>query len=113
MVPKLQQQVLSPYVPHLITHSYNDSSQDIKDYIQNRFANRVNGTVIIEMVSTIYNINIAQYTLDRVRTLYTDKILQEYGLNPGSFSCDKLLQFFRANKDISFLSVTHTENSGL
>ena len=82
----------------LINHSYNDLSQDIKDYIQNSFANRVNGTVIIEIVSTIYNINITQHTLDRARTLYTDNILREYGLNPESSPCDKFLQFFVRTK---------------
>ena len=33
-------------------------------------------------------------------------------MNPGISLCDKLLQFLTANKEISFLSVTHSVNSG-
>ena len=96
----------------LITRTYSDLPDDIKQYIQSSIANHTNGSIIIEMVASIYNINITQNSVDTARSEYTNQLLREYGLDPAHSSCDKLLQFFRANKDISFLCVTHTLESG-
>ena len=100
-----------PQEDHL-SYTYKELSQDIKAFIQQSIENNNNGTIIIHMVSSMFGINITENTIKVARREYANNILRRYGLDPGNTSCDKLLQFFRANTDISFLAITHSVNSG-
>ena len=99
-------------LPHHVTKSYKELSEDIKLYLKQSIENHNNSATIIHMVSTMCGTNITENTVQIARRTYVNQILQEYGLNPGNTNCDKLLYFFRKNTDISFLAVTHSVNSG-
>ena len=87
--------------------SYSDLPDEIKVYIHNSIANHVTEVTIIHMVASIWRINIKSNTVKVARTKYTDMILAEYNINPKGSFCEKLLEYFRLNTDISFLAVTH------
>lgn len=72
----------------------------------------MNVSHIIDMVISLYGINITPNVNRVAKRKYTERIIKEYGLDPANSSCDKLLKFFRVNGDISFLSVTHSLDSG-
>ena len=95
-----------------ISWSYTELTQEINAYIQQSIQNNNYGTIIILMVSSMFGINITENTIKAAKREYANNILRQYGLDPGHTTCDKLLQFFRSNTDVSFLGFTHSVNSG-
>ena len=97
---------------HTVCHHYSDLSQPIKDFIHKSIATNLHGPDIVNMVKSLHGINITTKAINTARVEYTRIILKEYCIDVANSSCDKLLDYFRANKDISFLSVTHSVHSG-
>ena len=95
-----------------VSLSYSHLTDEIKQYIQNSLSKHINGKHIINMVLSCFGVNITQVSINNARREYTANLLKSYGLDPAKSSCDKLLQYFRANSEISFLSVTHSVDTG-
>ena len=85
--------------------TYNEVSEEVKHYLWQSLSNYVNDTIIIEIVYSLYGVNISENCIKVARKEHSDGILKQYSLDPGNSSCDKLLQFFRMNENISFLAV--------
>ena len=95
-----------------ITHNYGDLSPGIRKYVHDALSNHIDGPSIVQMVFSQYGVNITLNTIKVARKEYINKIFNEYSVDPANSSCDRLLGYFRSNMDISFLSVTHSVDSG-
>ena len=95
-----------------IIHNYGDLPTNIKSYIRDSIGNYVPGPNIVNMVSTLFGVNLTSTAIGTARKEYTTQILNDYSVDPANSSCDKLLEYFRGNEEISFLSVTHSVDSG-
>ena len=71
-----------------------------------------NGPVIRTLMYNKYKIIINQDTISTARRNFTMETLEAIGLDPCHSACDRLLVYFRNRPDITFISVTHTIDSG-
>ena len=95
-----------------VTHNYRDLSPDIRQYVHDAISNHIEGPSIVQMIFSQYGVNITLNTIKVARKEYITKIFNEYSVDPANSSCDRLLEYFRSNMDIFFLSVTHCVDSG-
>jgi hypothetical protein len=59
-----------------------------------------------------FDIVLNDNTIGIARKEFFEKTLEEIGIDPSTSACDRLLAFYRARQDISFIFVTHSIESG-
>ena len=76
----------------------------------------VEGSADISFIRTLmynkFEIVLNDNTIKSARQDVFNKTLEEIGIDPSASACDRLLAFYRCRKDISFISVTHSIQSG-
>jgi hypothetical protein len=76
----------------------------------------IQGSADMSFIRTLmynkFEIVLNDNTIGIARKEFFDKTLEEIGIDPSTSACDRLLAFYRARQDISFISVTHSIESG-
>ena len=76
----------------------------------------IQGSADMSFIRTLmynkFEIVLNDNTIGIARKEFFEKTLEEIGIDPSTSACDRLLAFYRARKDISFISVTHSIQSG-
>lgn len=76
----------------------------------------VEGSAEISFIRTLmynkFDIVLNDSTIEIARKEIFNKTLDEIGIDPCASACDRLLAFYKCRQDISFISVTHSVQSG-
>lgn len=98
--------------PRHMCLTYAQLNDEQKKFLMDNVSVSVDMPSIRKIMNQKYGIIINNDTISSARYRFTMVSLQQLGVDPSNSACDRLLAFFRIHRDISFISVTHTINSG-
>ena len=92
--------------------SFAQLTTDQKDELMKTIQGSADMAFIRTFMYNKFQIVVSDSTITYARKEFMDKTLQEIGVDPSASACDRLLAFYRCRTDISFISVTHSIESG-